>query len=345
MTDSEPDLRYLTRAEVIRAAGALDPVEEVRAALLLHAAQATTLPEEAYLPWTTETGAFARSLALPAALWGERPAIGLKVINSSLSNPARDLPRAQGLTMLFDRETARPIVLMEAGYLSALRTSAYTMLSIQTLGRKEPLKVAIIGCGALGESHARLLAPRLPGARFALHDQMPERLDAMAGTLADAGIPCDPAGSAEQAVVGADVVIATTTTTVSYLPFDWLSPGALVAHVSLDDVRPDVVHRADLVVVDDWPLVRDDDRRLLGRMYREGTVLGPDGEAFGTPRETARRLDGTLADILAGRRPGRSDQDQIILSNPFGMGILDVALAARVADIAQRDGLGVTLPA
>ncbi|MER7181587.1 ornithine cyclodeaminase [Streptomyces hyaluromycini] len=344
MTDSEPALRYLTRAEVIRAAGGLDPVAEVRAALLLHAAGATTLPEEAYLPWTTETGAFARSLALPGALWGDRAAIGLKVINSSLSNPDRGLPRAQGLTMLFDRDTARPTALMEAGHLSALRTSAYTMLSVLTLGRKEPRKVAIIGCGTLGESHARLLAPRLPEAWFALYDQAPERLRAMVGTLDGAGIRCRPAESAKRAVADADVVVTTTTTTASYLPFDWLSPGALVAHVSLDDVRPDVVRRAGLVVVDDWPLVRDDDRRLLGRMYRAGTLLGPDGEGFGTPHDTARRVDGTLADVLAGRRPGRTDPEQIILSNPFGMGILDVALAARVAAIARRDGLGVILP-
>ncbi|WP_225099007.1 ornithine cyclodeaminase [Streptomyces sp. CoH27] len=330
---------------MIRAAGTLDPVEEVRAALMLHATEATTLPEEAYLPWTTEPGAFARSLALPGAVWGDRAAIGLKVINSSLSNPDRGLPRAQGLTMLFDQETARPTALMEAGYLSALRTSAYTMLSIQALGRKEPQKVTIIGCGTLGESHARLIAPGLPEAWFVLYDEVPARLRAMLGTLDGAGIRCRPADSAKQAVAEADVVVTATTTTDSYLPFDWLSPGALIAHVSLDGVEPDVVRHAGLVVVDDWPLVRNDDRRLLGRMYRAGTLLSPDGEGFGTPQDTARRVDGTPADVLAGRRPGRTDEDQIILSNPFGMGILDVALAARIAAIARQDGLGVTLPA
>ena len=337
-------MRYLARADVIRAAGTVDAVAAVRAALRLHAEKATTLPDEAYLAWTTATGAFARSLALPGALWGDEPAIGLKVINSSLSNVGNGRPRAQGLTMLFDRESAYPVVLLEAGYLSALRTAAYTALSVEVLGRAAPAKVALIGCGALGESHVRLLAPRLPGAWFALYDHDPGRLDAFAAALTADGIDCRPAGSAQAAVAAADVVVTTTTTTTSYLPFGWLSPGALVAHVSLDDVEPDVVARADLVVVDDWPLVRSDDRRLLGRMYREGTLIGPDGEAFSSPDPAARRLDGSLADVIAGRVTGRTSDEQIVLSNPFGMGILDVALAARVAEVAAREGLGTVLP-
>jgi ornithine cyclodeaminase len=336
-------IRYLTRADVIRATEQLDPVAIVRDALLLHAEGRTTLPDEAYLGWETSGGAAARSLALPGALWGARPTIGLKIINSSLANPAGGLPRAQGLTMLFDRETARPVAIMEAAYVSALRTSAYSMLSVRLLGPSELTKIAVIGCGALGESHVRMLAADRPRLAFALYDHEAHRRDALIAALSADGIACRPSGSAEDAVRDAGVVITTTTTTTGYIPYAWLAPGTLIAHVSLDDVLPDVVRLADLTIVDDWSLVSMDSRRLLGRMYRSGELLGTKGEAFGVPVPHARQVDAGLADVVAGRHPGRQAPEQIILSNPFGMGILDVALAAEVLRVASSLDLGVTL--
>jgi ornithine cyclodeaminase/alanine dehydrogenase-like protein (mu-crystallin family) len=361
-SDDTPALRYLARSDVVRAAAGLDPVAVVQEALELHAAGLTTLPDEAYLPWHTSAGYVARSLTLPGALWGDRPVLGIKVINSSLANPHRALPRAEGLTMLFDRETALPVVVMEAAHLSALRTSAYTALSVRLLGPPEVETVAVIGCGALAAGHVRLLAGPLAGARFKLFDQSPERCADLVDALAADGVAadCRPVGSAEDTVRGSDVVITTTTTTTGYIPFAWLKPGALIAHVSLDDVLPDVVHEADLVVVDDWPLVRSDDRRLLGRMYRAGSIAGHDGDTFAgdaAPQTTGRggsdrsasgahprRVDASLAQVITGVHPGRTRPDQVVLSNPFGMGILDVALADAVAKAAERGGLGTALP-
>ncbi|OLF11710.1 hypothetical protein BLA60_12370 [Actinophytocola xinjiangensis] len=337
-------LLYLTGRDVVRAARGLDPVTIVGDALALHAEGRTTLPDEAYLPWHTSKGAFARSLALPGALWGERPVLGVKLINSSLDNHGYGLPRANGVTLLFDRETARPEVIMDAAHLSALRTAAYTVLSVRLLAVPDSRRIGVVGCGALGQTHVRLLAEDLPGARFTLFDADPTRTDAVVEALCAEGVDCAAAGSAEKAVRDQQIVITATTTTTGYIPLDWLAAGTLVAHVSLDDVLPEVVRAADLLVIDDWPLVSADARRVLGRMYRGGDLLGPDGEAFGTAKADARRVDATLAEIAAGRRPGRASENEIVLSNPFGMGILDVAVAGEVLRAARGLGLGTALP-
>jgi ornithine cyclodeaminase/alanine dehydrogenase-like protein (mu-crystallin family) len=335
---------YLTRREVVRAVEKLDPVGIVRDALALHAAGRTTLPDEAYLPWETSRGSFARSLALPGALWGETPVLGVKLINSSLDNHLHGLPRANGVTLLFDRETARPKAIMDAAHLSALRTAAYTVLSVRLLAAPDVRRIGVVGCGALGAMHVRLLAEILPSARFHLFDVHTGQSTALADAVRGQGVDCAPVDSAEAAVRDQQVVVTTTTTTTGYLRYDWLSPGALIAHVSLDDVLPEVVALADLVVIDDWPLVSADDRRILGRMYRSGELLGPDGEAFARPRSDARRVDATLADVVAGSHVGRTSDEQIVLSNPFGMGILDVAVAGEVLRVAGELGLGTFLP-
>lgn len=311
----------------------------VREAVRLHAERRSSLPEEAYLGWETSTGAAARSLALPGALWGEDPAIGIKIINSSLGNVARGIPRAHGIFVLFDRETARPIAIMEAAYISALRTAAYTALTVELLGSRTT-SIAVIGCGTIGAQHIRLLAETVPEGSFLVYDSDESRSQELVTTLKH--LPLRVAASAREAVEQADVVITTTTTTTGYLRFDWLRPGALIAHVSLDDVLPEVVEQADLVIVDDWTLVASDDRRLLGRMFRSGS-LAPPPEAGG-PAAPGRRVDATLGGVLVGSHPGRVNDDQIVLSNPFGMGILDVAIAAEVWRVASRLDLGVVLP-
>jgi ornithine cyclodeaminase/alanine dehydrogenase-like protein (mu-crystallin family) len=332
---------YLGRADVIRSASDVDAVRVIRDALILHAAGRTTLPDEAYLPWTTSTGAAARSLCLPGALWDDSAAaLGVKIINSSLDNPSRGIPRAQGLIVLFDPETAYPTAILEAAYISALRTSAYTALSVRLLAI-DVAQVAILGCGALGGMHTRLLAAE--GARvFRLFDAETSRAEALAARLQADGHDATAVPDARTAVREAHVVVTTTTTTEGYLAYDWLRPGALIAHVSLDDVLPEVVERSALVVVDDWGLVSTDERRLLGRMYRAGALLGPGGEAAVPSTPTARAVDATLADIVSGRHPGRTGSSDVVLSNPFGMGILDVALATAVR-AAATSGVGVEI--
>jgi ornithine cyclodeaminase/alanine dehydrogenase-like protein (mu-crystallin family) len=337
---------YLSRADVVLAAGGVDAVGVVRRALVLHANAQTTLPDEAHLGWTTPGGHPARSLALPGALWGGRPALGLKVINSSLGNTASGLPRAQGLTLLFDAETAHPVAILEAAYISMVRTAAYTAATVAALA-SAPQRIAVIGCGPIGLAHVDVLSPIASDASFVLHDADAGRQEAVVSRLTASpgcAVSVEAADSAETAVRGADVVVTATNTTTGYLPHEWLAPGTLVAHVSLDDVLADVVARADVVLVDDWELVRNDPRRLLGRLYRSGDIRGPDEPAPAHARSDARVIDGTLADVIVGRHPGRRRPDDIILSNPFGIGILDVAVATEVLAVARDAGLGTELP-
>lgn len=340
------DVLYLSRAEVIAACARIDIATVVADTLLDHHAGRTVLPDEAYLGWQAPDGAAARCLAMPGAVPAgpDRLTLGLKVINGCLSNPARGLARAQGFIVLFDAQTARPVVLMEAAYISAMRTAGVTVATVRHLGAPDLDTVAVLGCGTLARAHLILLAERLPTLkRIRLYDVNPSAATDLAADLRAwrGDLEVEQAGDPRSAVDGARLVVAVTTVTSGYLRHEWLAPGTLVAHVSLDDVLPDVVERADLLVVDDWSLVAADTRRLLGRMYRDGRVLAPDGGRFpDAPQRPARRVDGTLGDILSGAVPGRRSADDIVLSNPFGMSILDVAVAREVYRVASAVGAG-----
>jgi ornithine cyclodeaminase/alanine dehydrogenase-like protein (mu-crystallin family) len=321
-------LLYLSESDVVAALDHVDVVGAVAAALAAHGRDETTLPEEAYLQWEHE-GETLRSLSMPGSI---DSCPGVKIINANPANPSRGLPRASGLTLLFDPATARPLCLMEGARISCLRTAAVTAIAAELLAAPRIERLAIIGAGALARCHLQLLAPRLPHLReVRVHDHDRERtatLDAKHSLVV-----CD---SPDEAVRDADLIVTVTTTTTPYIRYDWLKAGTLLVNVSLDDPLPEVFLRADKLFVDDLKLVAADEHRLLGRMLREGTIVKRAGQG-------ARAIDGELGQLLASGRRGRTRAEEIIVVNPFGLAIEDLALAKHVYAYARASGLGTSL--
>jgi N-[(2S)-2-amino-2-carboxyethyl]-L-glutamate dehydrogenase len=238
---------------------------------------------------------------------------------------------------------------MEGAYISSLRTACVTALSAEVFKGRDIETIAVIGAGVLAQAHIELLAKRLPHLRsIRLFDISRERAAALraavGGVLQERGVELQETASAEEAIAGAQLIVPATTTTTGYIRFDWLQPGAILVNISLDDPLPEVVLRADKVIVDDWNLVKNDPRRLIGRMYRAGQVIGPDEPAESAQDgQQRRRIDAQLGEVILGSKRGREHLDDIILVNPFGMSIEDVALAAYVYQKALELNIGVWL--
>ena len=338
---------YLCLQDVERACRELDSVAVIREVFRLHNTGQTILPDEAYLAWTNDQGESVRSLNMPGYVGGSLATAGTKIINGNISNPKRGLPRASGLTLLYDSTSVRVVCIMEGAYLSSLRTASVTALAADLLKGAEIECLAIIGAGALARAHIELLSIRLPHLhQIRIYDVERARITALqhelAEMLASRHIEMLPTETAEEAIRPAQLIVPVTTTTVGYIPYAWLQPGSLFVNISLDDPLPEVVLKADAVIVDDWNLVKNDSRRLIGRMYREGKVIGPD-EPGEVAEDGCRRIDAQLGDIVAGTRSGRHSPHDIVLVNPFGLSLEDVALGAAVYQVAREMGIGVLL--
>jgi ornithine cyclodeaminase/alanine dehydrogenase-like protein (mu-crystallin family) len=345
VNDETTPIWYLVEDETRRACDRLDPVKIVRDTLVLHAAGEVQLPAEAYLGWISPSGAAARSLNMPGYVGGGYEMPGTKIINACLGNPDQGLPRASGLTVLFDRHTARITCVMASAHISALRTASVTVACAQMLLAQKVITAGVIGAGKIAKTHIELLARTLPGLAYvAVYDQDASRAhqltQGMSRSLRGHGVRIEVADSAQSAVLGADLVVPATTTVQGYIEYSWLSRGAVVVNVSLDDLKPDVLLQADSLLVDDWGLVSADTHRILGRMSREGLVVGP-GQ---TAKPGGRPVDAELGQVFAGRHPGRHWPEDIVVVNPFGMAIEDIALAAEVYRVAKREGRGIPLP-
>ena len=347
MSNSDDGILYLCRSEVERICQDVDSVAVMRDVFAMHHANQTVLPDEAYLSWVNQKDESVRSLSMPGYVGGSFSMAGTKIINGNIHNPERGLPRASGVTLLYDNVSARVVCIMEGAYISSLRTASVSVLSVDLLKGPDVSCAAVIGAGALAVAHIQLLAKRVPQLQLIkIFDLDKARIQALQSELAASlqrhNVELQAVSSAEEAIRSAQIIIPVTTTTEGYIPFSWLQPGALLVNISLDDPLPDVVFKANSVIVDDWNLVKNDPRRLIGRMYRKGQIIGPDEEAEAVAGEQ-RKIDAQLGDIVSGARVGRRQASDIILVNPFGLAIEDMALATNVYRKGKELGIGMWL--
>ena len=330
---AEAKLLYLRRSDVAEVVGDSCSVyaDAVRGALALHARGETVQPLKPYLRRGRNGHVADRIIAMPALLEGERPIAGLKWIASKHDNPGkRGLERASGLIVLNECETNYPVALMEAGLVSGMRTAAVTVIGAEHLARPDARSLGCVGCGFIGRLQIRALLESTGLDELSLFDlerpsaerlarELEERLDGRVRV-------CE---TAEECVRGAEVVVTSTVTAKPYLGFAWLAPGSFVSNISLLDVCDDVFLNADKVVVDDWD-----------QCNREGKPIHRLTQAGLFSRE---QLHAELGEIVLGERPGRESADEIILLNPMGLAIEDVAAAHAVYELALERGAGTWL--
>jgi ornithine cyclodeaminase len=333
--DGSPRVLYLSRRDIGAVGGAQSDVyvSALRRALTAHADGKTVQPLKPYLRANATDGHIAdRIIAMPAHI-SEPGVSGLKWIGSKHDNPdVAGLERASAVIVLNDPETNYPIGILEGSLISAWRTAGVTCLAAEHLARQGFTDVALVGCGVIGRTQITALLEQFAQiATVHLFDARPEAARELAELVGarNGDVTVRIAASAEEAVRAGEVVVPCTLTDRPYIPLAWLRPGALVCNVSIMDVHKDVFLGADKVVVDDWDQ-SNREKKLINQLVLDGSF-------------SREQLHAELGEIVSGRRPGRERDDEIILLNPMGIAVEDIACAAELYLRAKRQGVGTWL--
>ncbi|MFC7342836.1 2,3-diaminopropionate biosynthesis protein SbnB [Saccharopolyspora griseoalba] len=333
--ERSPQLLYLSRGDITAVGGAEAElyVEALRAGLIAHAEGKTVQPLKPYLRAAGKQGHIAdRIIAMPAHV-GDPGLSGIKWIGSKHDNPvARGMERASAVIVLNDPESNYPVALLEGSQISAWRTAGVTCLAAEHLARDGFTDVSLVGCGLIGSTQIEALLQRFGHIRaIHLFDANPETAKALAERVErdHPAVTARVAESAEDAVRGGDLVVPCTVTSEPYLEFDWLKPGSLLCNVSIMDTHKDAFLEADKVVVDDWEQ-SNREKKIINQLVLEGSF-------------SREQLHAELGEILAGTRPGRTDDEEIIVLNPMGMAVEDIACAGAVYERARERGVGTWL--
>jgi ornithine cyclodeaminase len=250
------------------------------------------------------------------------------------NNPQRiGSSTTSSMVLLFDAETGLPACLMEAGWVTALKTGASSAVTAAYLARPEAATVTIFGAGMLGRMHLRALRHRFSLQQAYVVDILPQVAEAYALELApEVGFPVAPVPlqEREKAVRASDIVFTVTTGDQALVERRWLRPGAFVGRLgSYQEVALDVITGADKVVVDNWHYVRP--------RIPELKDLAEAGQ-FG--RED---VHAEWPDIVAGRMPGRESADEVIVYLALGIWGEYAAILPEVYRRAQAMGLGQSI--
>lgn len=305
-------------------------VELVREAYVTHSRGESSLPHSTFLNFPGM--ARERIIALPAFLGGGFDVAGLKWIASFPENTKRGIERASAVILLNSLETGRPEVMMEGAVISARRTAASAALAAHTLKQEEAVdSVSMVGCGLINHEVARFLRVMEPAlSRFVLYDIHPESARREQARLQELFPGCEAvvAGSLEEALAASKLVSFATTAiepTVSSLAV--CQPGTTVLHLSLRDLTAECIAGHDNVVDDVDHAVRARTSLHLAEQLRGN-------------RDFVRC---TLADVLTGAAPARASAEGITVFSPFGLGVLDLAVAQWAARRAAEQGVGTRL--
>jgi ornithine cyclodeaminase/alanine dehydrogenase-like protein (mu-crystallin family) len=303
--------------------------EEIRGALTMPAAiraVADALVElstgRALVPPRTSLeidGLRTTALVMPAYLPGPKR-IGLKLISLCEDNPARGLPLAQAVIIVMDAERGTPLAVLEAGYLTAVRTGAASGVATDVLARKDARVAAVFGAGVQGRTQLEAIAAVRPLRRAFIVDTDRAAAAAFAAemgrTLALEVVPTD----APTALREADVVSTATTSTVPVFLDAELKAGVHINAVGsykphVREIPGETIRRAGLFVDERRSSLDEAGDILLA--IREGLI----GEGH---------IRAEIGEVLAGLKPGRRSDDEITVFKSVGNAVEDLAVAALV---------------
>jgi len=302
--------------------------DAVETAYRLHSAGSSINPDSYFLRYPDEPRN--RIIALPAHLGGAIQKSGIKWISSFPENTAANLARASAVQILNDSTTGYPLACIEASLISATRTAASAALAAEHIS-PDPFagSLCVVGTGLIARTTVEWL--KLRGWQFSqvnLYDLNQGEAERFRKWLHEQyNVQAVVKNSLADAISGSSLILFATTALEPYLAdAKLLEHAPTVLHLSLRDICTDVILASQNIV--------DDVEHCL--KARTSVHLAE--------IETGNRdfISGTLVDAL--EKKFAIDLNRPRIFSPFGLGILDLAVASFVLDAAIASKAAIAVP-
>jgi alanine dehydrogenase len=248
------------------------------------------------------------------------------------ANPERfGLPTIQGVIMLCDADNGSPLAVMDSIEITILRTGAATGVAAKRMARANSTVVTICGCGNQGRVQLQAVTRVLPIQRAYAFDRDGRAAESFAREMSSAlEMEVTPAADVGEAVRDSDVCVTCTPSEVFFVRRDMVKTGTFIAAVGADnpykqEIEPELLASARLVL---------DDAQQCASMGELHHAIERGLKARENPE------DAELAEVVAGKKPGRTGDDEITIFDSTGVALEDVAAAVMVYERALSAGAG-----
>jgi len=289
--------------------------------------QKVEVPERSHFDLPAQEGQPDSTLLLMPA-WHLPNSLGVKLVTITPNNSERALPSIQGVYVLFDPPSGRPILLVDAPRLTTWRTAATSALAARYVARPDCHTLLMVGTGTLAPELVKAHASVFPVQHIWIWGRSPEKADRLVKYLAGhfPSIEVKKASSLQEIAPKADLISTATLSPDPLITGDLISPGQHLDLVgafkpNMRETDNEVVAKARIFV---------DERKQNG--YTGGDLAIPMQEGVIGP-ET---VEADLFDLCNRRFTVDRGKEDITLFKSVGHALEDLAVAELVLDLQQR---------
>lgn len=259
--------------------------------------------------------------------------LGLKVVSVFPENEKKGFPNTIGTIMLFDAETGVPTGILDGTFITSLRTGASSGVATKYLAPETAASLAIVGTGGMAAHQLEAVCSVRNIKDVYVCNRTEEKArrfveEMKSGYRDDLNyhVVADP----QQAVVQADIIVTSTTSSSPVVRYEWLRKGAHINAIgafndTMQEVDEETIRKSAVRAVDGISAasVAGD----LAIPLRNNTIGSGDLAEIGT------LIDG-------GYRRSSHARDAITYFKSVGLSVLDIAVAVKVLDKAAKRGIG-----
>jgi ornithine cyclodeaminase/alanine dehydrogenase-like protein (mu-crystallin family) len=264
--------------------------------------------------------------------------VAVKVVSVFPNHSNMGKKTIQGVILLTDGSSGEHLALMEASYLTVLRTGAVTGIATKYLARQNAKTLAVLGCGAqsIGQIQAIFAVRHI--SRLILYNRTKEKIEHLIQKIKTL-YPKWPgeimiANTANDAVKDADMIVCSTRSTTPLFDGNLLREGTHINGIGsyqphMQEVDLTTLLRSNKIVVD----------TKEGAQHEAGDFLIPIQQRSWS----FDRLYAELGEIVVGKKAGREMNQEITFFKSVGAAFLDAVVAQAVFQKAKERGIGMSI--
>lgn len=283
------------------------------------------MPPKMYLHLDKYNGDFR---AMPAYV-EKLKTCALKWVNVHPGNRRLGLPAVMAVIIVSDPRNGLPLCIMDGTLVTSLRTGAAGGVAAKYLARKDSGVIALVGCGAQARAQLEVLARlfKIKEVRVWGCEKLSAKKFISAMKHVRLNIIC--AGDVRRCVDGADIVVTTTPSRKPLVDASWIKSGAHINAIGADargkqELDPRILKNAK-VVVDLWE-----------QASHSGEINVP----FAKGIITRKDIYADIGSIAAGKKRGRSNNEEITVFDSTGLAVQDAAVADLIFQAALKKKKG-----
>lgn len=260
----------------------------------------------------------------------------MKAVTIFPNNPEIGKPTTQGVVLVSDATNGEHLALMNASYLTRLRTGALSGLATDRLARKDATVLTVIGTGGMAfEQVLAVLAVRKIERMLLVNPTEQKAVDFTEKLRAfgiDENIHIEIIRDVSKAVREADIICCSTRSNDPVFDGKDVQPGTHVNGVGsylphMREVDFEFIQRANKIIIDDFEGVTEEAGELI--------------HANEQPNWSFENLHGELKELVTNQIESRENEDEITFFKSVGAAYFDLAVAKGVYHKANQLEVGI----